>query len=215
MISTDNIEEKAREWLKENHPYTHDIHDQIAKLAAFARSLAHPPIAGKEAIREALGDAQHHLSNNRIGEVCIELDRALALLRAEPEPTPTYLSRDYEALYDLLCKGGEALARVVYTGPEQGAKWLHKPEPYTSMALTKSTNFGGIYVSVDGDQRAEFIAHCQRLSLEWVAPSPDLARIKEAGEAMRNALVAYQMDVDEDPPYKHRAMITAWDAAIR
>lgn len=37
---TDNLEARAREWLRENHPYTHDVHEQITKLAAFARSLA-------------------------------------------------------------------------------------------------------------------------------------------------------------------------------
>jgi|JI6StandDraft_1071083.scaffolds.fasta_scaffold46388_4 hypothetical protein len=39
MKQTDNLEARAREWLRENHPYTHDVHEQITKLAAFARSL--------------------------------------------------------------------------------------------------------------------------------------------------------------------------------
>ena len=48
-------------------------------------------------------------------------------------------------------------------------------------------------------------------------PSPsapvDIAEIIKAGDVMHEAMVRYQMDVDDDPPMKHRDMMEAWTEA--
>lgn len=48
-------------------------------------------------------------------------------------------------------------------------------------------------------------------------PSPsapvDIAEIIKAGDVMHEAMVRYQMDVDDDPPMKHRDMMEAWTDA--
>jgi len=66
MKQTDNLEAMAREWLRENHPYTHDVHEQITKLAAFARSLATPSGAVVEAMREAILQARAAAHNDTV-----------------------------------------------------------------------------------------------------------------------------------------------------
>lgn len=37
----------------------------------------------------------------------------------------------------------------------------------------------------------------------------------KAGNAMSVAMYQYEMDVDDDPPQKHRDMMNAWEAAVR
>jgi hypothetical protein len=98
------------------------------------------------------------------------LDRA----QAQRVQVSYAMSKDYEALYDHLRNGGEALAAVIYTGQEKGAKWLRAPEVHVGMSLSRFINFGGIYVSEHGDHRAEFITSCTRLNLEWLAPAQPL-----------------------------------------
>lgn len=91
------------------------------------------------------------------------------------------MSKDYDAPYDLLCGGGEAFARVVYSGCEVDAKWLHKPVPSKTMSLRTLTNYGGIYTAPELEQRSQFIEHCQRMELQWLAPV-DIAEIIAAGD---------------------------------
>ena len=51
----------------------------------------------------------------------------------------------------------------------------------------------------------------------YAHPSPsapvDIAEIIKAGDVMHEAMVRYQMDVDDDPPMKHRDMMEAWTEA--
>ena len=79
------------------------------------------------------------------------------------------LSRDYNALFDLITSGGEALASVVYTGGERDAKLLRSPVEETSMSLRKMINYGGIYSYPEDDQRESFVKSCTRLELEWIS----------------------------------------------
>jgi hypothetical protein len=83
------------------------------------------------------------------------------------------MSRDYNYLYDFLCRGGEAFAKVIYTGGETDAKWLHKPTPYKTMGLDNWLDYGGIYTNpnIDNDQRSQFIQSCTRLDLQWINPA--------------------------------------------
>lgn len=78
------------------------------------------------------------------------------------------LSKDYNTLFDHITSGGEAFARVVYTGGEIDAKLLRKPSEEISMSLRKMINYGGIYTYPENDQRSSFIKSCIRLELEWI-----------------------------------------------
>lgn len=136
---------------------------------------------------------------------------AIAALEArEPKVMPTYLSRDYNALYDLLCKGGEALGRRAHSESSprfpiivaEDIRPLHVP-------------FWHAMVRAGRDR---FLSECQRLNLEWVAPL-DRSRMIEAGDV----LVAYlheasDMAVIGPKPSEewHRGkmrVILAWDEA--
>lgn len=41
-----------------------------------------------------------------------------------------------------------------------------------------------------------------------------IERLIKAGNALSVAMWQYQMDVDEDPPYKHRQMMQEWENAV-
>lgn len=116
-------------------------------------------------IEEAISAAIHEYPSAHTDEVWRKFNDALALLRAEPEARepkvmPTYLSRDYEALYELLFKGGEALG--------------------TCLDLDEEERVGSIFSDAEiVDGKEHFLSECQRLQLEWVAPL-DRSRMIEA-----------------------------------
>lgn len=139
-----------------------------------------------------------------------------------PKVMPTYLSRDYNALYDLLCKGGEAMGYVDMKWPHDGSitrdvcKVVRFKEWDIDM-LARGVGYGNVrkweHRPTNGMSEREALIHeCQRLNLEFLAPL-DRSRMIEAGNAMYDALRRYEMDVDEDPPYKHRAMMEAWESS--
>lgn len=50
---------------------------------------------------------------------------------------------------------------------------------------------------------------------ERVFTESEVDELIKAGNAMSVAMYQYQMDVDDDPPQKHRDMMNAWEAAVR
>ena len=116
------------------------------------------------------------------------------------------MSRDYDKLYDLLCGGGEAFAKVLYTGGEVDAKWLRRPEPYKSMSGYVSMNYGGIHTDPNKDQRSQFAEHCTRLNLEWLPPV-DIAEIIAAGERLAKYARHWHKHLHDDEKF-HGAQIS-------
>lgn len=82
------------------------------------------------------------------------------------------MSRDYEALYALLCNGGEALGfscedgekTVAHLWSFYGAAYIGYRVHGTRDWTTWSVRFGR------RNSKESFIAECQRLNLEWLAP---------------------------------------------
>ena len=50
---------------------------------------------------------------------------------------------------------------------------------------------------------------------ERVFTESEVNELIKAGNAMSVAMYQYQMDVDDDPPQKHRDMMNAWESAVR
>jgi hypothetical protein len=50
---------------------------------------------------------------------------------------------------------------------------------------------------------------------ERVFTESEVDELIKAGNAMSVAMYQYEMDVDDDPPQKHRDMMNAWEAAVR
>ncbi len=72
------------------------------------------------------------------------------------------MSKNYDALYDLLCGGGEALGKTHHDNGKV---------------------VGSVFLAIDTVPcgRENLIAWCTRLSLEWLAPA-DIAEIIEKGD---------------------------------
>ena len=66
----------------------------------------------------------------------------------------------------------------------------------------------------DEDAREAFL-HALKYARAHPSPSApvDIAEVIRAGDVMHEAMVRYQMDVDDDPPMKHRDMMEAWTTA--
>ena len=62
----------------------------------------------------------------------------------------------------------------------------------------------------DGWQRATLVIGDERVFTE-----SEVNELIKAGNAMSVAMHQYQMDVDDDPPQKHRDMMNAWESAVR
>ena len=94
------------------------------------------------------------------------------------------MSRDYDRLYDLLCGGGEALAKR--TSKKTGTV---KVAP----VLMRLCHDGGFDFQQGWDDtgkqysKSQFIAECTRLNLEWLAPV-DIAEVIAAGDAVKEKL---------------------------
>ena len=116
------------------------------------------------------------------------------------------MSKNYDALYDLLCGGGEALGIGVELPIETRIPIRlfaddGRPSIYGASSWKRFT-----------ESPRAFKLECTRLNLEWLAPV-DIAEVIEKGDVMHEAMVRYQMDVDDDPPMKHRDMMEAWTTA--
>jgi hypothetical protein len=100
-------------------------------------------------------------------------------MKVSPHPVPdverpVQLSRDYEALYEHLCNGGEALGKVWAPGLNG------EPECYPAVVYRRGEKHLSFEYSESWIQRpmiaSEFIAECQRLDLEWVAVKSSLPK---------------------------------------
>lgn len=122
-----------------------------------------------ETIRKALKqcdmriNSQDRATHNRIDAALASLE---ALLR---QPAQLVMSTDYEALYEHLKAGGEAISYVHYERSEGmpqsrnlcGAKRM--PNGTTLLS-------GGSVQEIMSLHLNAFVSECQRLNLEWVAP---------------------------------------------
>lgn len=66
-----------------------------------------------EKIRERLGDAEHHLSNNRIADVCIAIREALAELDKAQQPAAGLTVDEVMAIYADECRPPEVRAAAM------------------------------------------------------------------------------------------------------
>ena len=118
----------------------------------------------------------HDLAANGLAkddEQTIEMLAAFdVIVEAQRSPASYAMSRDYSALYDHLCNGGEALGRyLAYEKGPRPALLLSPPLPYTEDGMGRMVGFGDLELdNPEVDMRAEFTAECTRLNLEWLAP---------------------------------------------
>jgi hypothetical protein len=142
---------------------------------------------------------------------------------AAPPATVSYaMSRDYEALYDLLCKGGEAFCLVDMdwndgTPPSRDAARIRRREEWYIDVGARGICYGGVrpYHKRNGEFKDEFKemeAKCQRLNLEWLAPV-DLSEILEAGNEIIRTYKGFHAAIAQDTgkPYPWDPIETAMD----
>jgi hypothetical protein len=135
---------------------------------------AHPPLPDVERLVEA-GDAMADVLAYHAAQCGTpdkgEVEKVQAWSAAKSsilksQPNPVQLSRDYEALYEHLCNGGEGLGFAHFRYPE--------PVGYYRKALALEQWSPGRSIAINGlgfshEERDPFLAECQRLNLEWVA----------------------------------------------
>lgn len=90
-----------------------------------------------------------------------QLDDVVKSLSSSPGVPKYAMSRDYEALWEHLEKGGEALGRIQH------------PESSPRFPVIEATDIRPLHVplwhhAVRGGREA-FLQHCQRLNLEYIA----------------------------------------------
>ena len=138
-------------------------------------------------------------------------------LRSLATPSPVYvMSKDYDALYELLCKGGEALG--TRTSNKTGTKKI-------APVLLRLCPDGGFDFQQGWDDtgkqytKSQYIAECTRLNLEWIALSlaTPSGAVVEAGNRLREEIRCAH-ESDSNDPRKSCcdacwAMID-WDVAI-
>ena len=79
---------------------------------------------------------------------------------------PSYVySRDYEALYDLLMRGGEAI------GKDYGGRPFRAERHIDNILLCVQYSSNELFGVFHG--REAFLSSCKRLQLEWIAPSTE------------------------------------------
>lgn len=102
-----------------------------------------------------------------------------ALEAREPNVMPTYLSRDYEALYDLLLAGGEAFGLVDYkwddnSNPSRDVVRIRRREAWRIDVGARGIGYNdfGPYLKEKwaNNELNAFANDCRRMNLEWVAP---------------------------------------------
>lgn len=116
-------------------------------------------------------DGSHGLGAGALAEAI------MPFLSSTEQPPRYVMSKDYDALHDLLCKGGEAFALVDYD-------WRDGSPTSRDVVRARRTMVGNISIGVrgieygdvstsdakrHGSERAAFLSECQRLNLEWVA----------------------------------------------
>lgn len=76
---------------------------------------------------------------------------------------------------------------------------------------------GGGWAEFSEDGKEEFgDVPCTLVTThERVFTESEVNELIKAGNAMSVAMYQYQMDVDDDPPQKHRDMMNAWESAVR
>ncbi len=156
------------------------------------------------------------------------LFRVSKLLEAGAPPSPSLASIEQEARGYLLGPHGglwkEQVDGVVRTANGQSsilklcaAFHLHtaskSPAPVSQRGLTDEEIACVLYpIKSHRASRATATVVIKKLRDNGYISHPSQELIR-AGDAMYDAMRRYEMDVDEDPPMKHREMMDAWDAA--
>lgn len=73
-----------------------------------------------EKIRERLGDAEHHLSNNRIADVCIAIREAIAELDKAQQPGRVLTDEEIDHIADTTPPPSRAKSYAEYCAEEAG-----------------------------------------------------------------------------------------------
>jgi len=109
-----------------------------------------------------------------------------AYLAGQASQSSAALSKDYEKLYDHLLGGGEALG--VIHDKREGS------QPF-SMVVINDENGPGLRtlgwcwgMTTEWPNKTDFIAECQRLNLEWIAPAPVGPTIDQIMEVVEKVL---------------------------
>ena len=102
-------------------------------------------------------------------------NEAIALSIPKHQPKPVQLSRDYEALYERLCNGGEALCYVNMKWPDgdilRDPCRVRRLKPFDIIISVRGYQYGGVEPFDQNGQSEKnlLLFECQRLDLEWVA----------------------------------------------
>lgn len=111
--------------------------------------------------RNYFGEHDESIRQQLLFAECSDAIRMLSTIEGSGEPPTYHMSKDYEALYDLLCKGGDAIRTFGEDGRVLG--WIGQ---------STVNNWGAM-------DKPKFISECQRLNLEWIAPSTPKAATNE------------------------------------
>lgn len=170
-------------WLDNYHllAKTLDALSSLSSLSTQPSQKVLDPIKVEDAVTGWLVKCRPDLHIPAYSEVIASLVHRIMEL-APTQPSQTMMSTDYEALYELLCKGGEALGWIDHN------MYPRKRNPVLIVATEDGIGIGNSSVryanrtSVNGEGGL-FRKRCEGLNLEWVAPLPsqtegleDLAR---------------------------------------
>ena len=101
-----------------------------------------------------------------------------------------FLSKDYNALYDLLCKGQEAVGFVNYKfrsmiadesiPPCRDVCQIRRRDEFDIDFVARGISYGsvGTYSKGKVSELTEFLAECKRMDLEWAILQPSHKQIK-------------------------------------
>ena len=142
--------------------------------------------------------------HRRKRQVIENWDAALSSLSAQP--AQTMMSTDYEALYELLCKGGEALGWVWPKGKDayRESAWMRMSDKrWMQIHYVDEQGLSDAWESDEG--KDVFITECTRLKLEWVAPLPsqteEVAKLRAFKEYVHKRLD--EAGIEKNPPGEH------------
>lgn len=154
----------------------------------------------KKALEALRNDLHHVPMTDRLASAFRHLDAALSELEgSKPKEPPRYvMSRDYDALHELMCKGGEALG-------------YSRKEGYERRAVQFFTRNGRIRWGTEAsydiiEQRSAFLGYCAEINLEWIAVehpkeqgAEPVAWMTEDGKEFVENWVREEWDKDNGP----------------
>ena len=83
-------------------------------------------------------------------------------------------SKDYDALYEFICAGNEALCLVDYLQviEHRDVCKCKREKPFQIFFVSRGHEYGGVYpwYAVNGFEKDLFIKECNSLNVEWIKP---------------------------------------------